>query len=377
MKFICDKQRLTEAVSIVQRAVMVNPNHPILECIKFDGDARDGTLIMSGTSSDMHIVHTMQCRVTEGGTVALASKMFGEIIRRMPDGDVSVDTNVSTNVTVIKSGSSVFSIQGLDCITFPSAPEMESKADFTLEQQELKSVIRKTINFTMANPGKRPALSGDLFEIKKSVLNVVASDGRRLAAVEIPLAEDIDYCRFVLPGFALKEIFKVLSDEGSVKISSGKNHVLFDFGSFLFYTRIIIGDFIRYEPILNSTNPIHVTVKNRVISESLERALLIINEDSTPTRESRVPVKLDIKADRINMTCLTGKGQTTDTFAAEADGGDLTIGFNCKFLLDAFRACDMDVLKIDFSTPLSGCFIRTQEGRMNATFMVLPVKINS
>lgn len=375
MKLICNKSQLLDVINTVQRAIAPKTSHPILECIKIDANG-DGNVVFVGNNIDICIEYNTECNVSEGGTIALVSKMFGEIVRRLPDGDVLISVNPSNYITKIKCGSSEFNIQGMSPDEFPNAPVLDEKFRFSTTQNVLKKLIRKTISFVGQNEGKRPVLTGALFEIKNNYLNVVASDGHRLAVVK----EEVKDCNvndnFVVPGMTLRELLKVLKDEEEkVDIIVSDRTVLFDFGYYQFYSRLLDGEFLKYDAIISAVNTINVVVEKRYIIDSLERAILLINEDISAKSENKVPVRFNIAYGKIDVSCITGKGQVNDTVPVEHEGGDLLIGFNCRFLLDALTACDEEKVKIEFSAPTSGCFIRNSEGDDSYVYMILPVRL--
>lgn len=377
MKLNCDKQQLLEIVNTVQKAISPKSTMPILECIKIDASG-DGNVIFTGNNLDLCIEYKTECDVTTGGTVALTSKMFGEIIRRLPEGSVLIDVkdDNNANITKIKCGVSEFNIQGISSDEYPAVPVLDAKYSFKLTQNALKKLIRKTISFVSLNEGKKPILTGALFEIKNNYLNVVASDGHRLAVVKEEIKENIEDNKFVIPGATLRELLKILKDEEeSVEIFVSDRNVLFDFGSFKVYTRLLEGDFLKYEAIISAVNTINVKVEKKYIIDSLERAMLLINDDISAKSENKVPVKFNIAYDKIDVSCLTGKGQVNDTVNVELDGGELLIGFNCRFLLDALSACDEEKVLMEFSAPTSGCFIKSLNEDNSYVYMVLPVRL--
>ena len=375
MRLTCNKEQLMDIINTVQKSIASKAVMPILECIKLDASG-DGNVVATGNNLDLCIEYNAKCNVTEGGTIALASRMFGEIVRSMPDGDVTIAVDERNNVTKIKSGVSEFNIQGISSKGYPAAPVLDEKFRFTLTHNILKKLIRKTISFISLNEGKRPVLTGALFEIKNGILNVAASDSHRLAVVREELTENIENAKFVVPRVALNELIKLLKDEDEkVTIIVSDRHVLFDFGYFQVYTRLLDGDFLNYEAILSVVNTINVTVDKRVITNSLERALLLINDDISAKSDNKVPVRFNIGYNKIDVSCITGKGQVNDTVNAEIDGGEIIIGFNCRFLLDAFSGCDDEKVKIEFSAPTSGCFIRSTTGDESYIYMVLPVRL--
>lgn len=377
MKLVCSKPQLMEIINTVQRAIAPKTSLPILECIKIDASG-DGHVVFTGNNIDLCIEYNSECFVTEGGTIALASKMFGEIIRRLPEGDVTINVNPANYVTKIKSGSSEFNIQGISPDEFPAAPILDEKFRFTLTQASLRRVIRKTIAFVAQTEGKKPVLTGALFEIKNNRLNVSASDGRRLAVVREEIKETVSDNKLVVPGTTLRELIKILKDEDEkVDIIVSDRNVLFDFGYYQVYSRLLDGEFLKYESIIAAVNTINVVVEKRYIVDSLERALLLINDDISAKSENKVPVRFNIAYNKIEVSCITGKGQVNDTVNAELEGGELLIGFNCSFLLDALSACDEEKIKMEFSAPTSGCFIKSTTGDDSFIYMILPVRLHN
>ena len=339
MKIICDKNNLNEIVNTVQKAVSPKSTIPILECIKIDADA-NGTVTFMGNNSDICIVYNKQMNVSEGGSIALASKMFGEIVRKLPNSEVNITVNEENNVTKIKCSDSEFNIQGILAGEFPEPPNPEEKFSFYITHEKLKNIIKKIISFVSVSEGKRPVLTGALFDIKNDRLTVAASDGHRLAIVRNELNQNIEDNKLIVPGASLRELFKLLKDdESQIKVVVSDRYAMFEFGEFKFYSRLLDGDFIKYEAFISVVNNIKVVIETSVLKESLERALLLINED-TGSVENKVPVKFNIGFDKIEISSMTGKGKVNDVINASIDGDNLIIGFNCRFILDALNACD-------------------------------------
>ena len=376
MKLVCSKPQLMEIINTVQRAIAPKTSLPILECIKIDASG-DGNVVFTGNNIDLCIEYNSECFVTEGGTIALASKMFGEIVRRLPEGDVTINVNPANYVTKIQSGASEFNIQGISPDEFPAAPILDEKFRFTFTQSALRRVIRKTLAFVAQTEGKKPVLTGSLFEIKNNRLNVAASDGRRLAVVREEIKDTVSDNKLIVPGQTLRELIKILKDEDEpVTIIVSDRNVLFDFGYYQVYSRLLDGEFLKYESIISAVNSINVVAEKRYIVDSLERALLLINDDISAKSENKVPVRFNIAYNKIEVSCITSKGQVNDTVNVELDGGELLIGFNCSFLLDALSACDEDKIKMEFSAPTSGCFIKSTTGDDSYTYMILPVRLH-
>jgi DNA polymerase-3 subunit beta len=372
MKLICDKEILLDVINTVQKAVSPKTTMPILECIKLD--AYGGrSVTFTGNNLELCIEYELGCDVPEGGSIALGSRMLGEIIRRTPSGRVSLEVNESNNVTKIKSGSSEFSIQGLTADDYPSAPEIEERFSFTISQEILKRMIRKTI-FSASTIDVM--LSGALFDIKENILSVVTTDKFRLSIGSCRLGNvDLPDSKFIIPLITLRELLKILKDEDDVKISVAERHAQFDFGEFKVMTRLVEGEFINYRPVLRADNTVFVTADTRLLCESLERASLLISDDSTAKKE-RVPVRLNISYDIMEVNCMTARGMVRDVIDVSLEGEGLEIGFNNRYLLEAVKAAEQENVRMEFSSAKSACFIRSNEAEEEYTYMILPVRLD-
>lgn len=375
MKFRCDKSKLIDVINTVQRAIAAKSTLPVLECIKIESK-NSNSVIMTGSNIELCIEYTLECDVIEGGSIAIASKIFGEIIRKMPDGNVLIEVNESNNVTRIKGGASEFNIQGKDITDYPETPKISEEFSFHIEEQILKKLIRKTLPFISTNTGKRAILTGGLFDIKNNYLNVVTTDSHRIAVVKEELKDTIDDVKIVVPGQTLRELLKILHDDDHIlHMTVGDRKLLIDFGSFQVYTNLLDGEFFKYEAIIRAVNPIYMQVNKKTFMDSLERSMLMINEDMSSSSENKVPVRLNIGYDKVDISCITAKGQVSDSINVKLEGGELVIGFNCRFLLDAMNVCDDDVICMELSAPTSGCFIKPADGGDSFVYMVLPVRL--
>lgn len=374
MKLTCQKSQLNEVINTVQKAVAAKTIMPILECIKIDANP-DGNIIVTGNNLDICIEYKKTFNVEEGGSIALSSRMFGDIVRKLPDDEVSIKINEENNIATIKCQKSEFNIQGLSADEYPAVPEVEETYKFSIEQGKLKKMIRKSVYAAAVSDVKRPILTGVLMEIDTGVLSLVATDGHRLALVKEIVDADLKNNKFVIPGLTLREISKVLKDdEEKVNVICSSRHVIFDFGDYKVTARLLEGEFINYKSILNTSNSIFVTADTRLLSESLERAALMISDDIS-TKVEKIPVRLNIAYDKIEITCITGKGKVHDIVDVDLKGENIEIGFNHKYLLEALRACEEESVMMEFSHPRSSCFIRSIDNPDSYTFMISPIRL--
>lgn len=375
MKFVCPKTVLTQIVNTVQKAIGAKTSYPILECIKIDA-AGDGHVSFTTNSIELCIEYTSEITVYESGSVALPSRIFGEIVRKLPEGEVSITIDPKNFITDIECEFSKFNIQGMSSAEFPAVPIVDTVYTTVMSQKELKNIIRKVSPFISQIEARKPVLTGALFDFKDNMLNVVATDSHRLAVIRTTAGATDENKKFVVPGITLSKISQLLNDdEEDVKIIVSDKHILFDFGDFQVYSRLLEGEFLRYEVILSAANSIKVKSDKQSIINSLERANLIINDDLASKTDNKIPVRLNIAYNKIDISCKTVKGYVNDSVNVEHEGGDIIIGLNCRFMLDALNACDEENVLMEFSAPTSGCFIRPEDGSNRYTYMVLPVRL--
>lgn len=376
MKLVCSKSVLNNIVNTVQKAMGAKTSHPILECIKIEA-LNDGHVIFTVNSIDLCIEYNSQITVYEEGSIALPSKIFGEIVRRLPEGEVMISADLKTYVTDIECEQSKFNIQGMGIDEFPDVPIVDEEYRTKINQKQLRQIVRKVYPFISPMETRKPVLTGALFDFKGDTLSVVGTDTHRLAVINIPIDINTVPKKFIVPGVTLAKIGQILSDddEEMVDIIVSEKNILFDFGEFQVYSRLLEGEFLKYEVILSAANSIKVKADKESIVNSLERANLIINDDLSSKTENKMPVRLNICYNKIEISCKTVKGYVNDTVTVDQEGGDLLIGLNCKFMLDALNACDDENVLMEFSAPTSGCFIRPEDGSNKYTFMVLPVRL--
>lgn len=375
MKFACQKTVLNQIVNIVQKAIGAKTSHPIFECIKIDAQS-DGNVTFTSNSIELCIEYNAEINVYESGSIALPSKIFGEIVRRLPEGEVVITSEQKNYVTDIECGASQFNIQGMSPDEFPEAPVVDEDYRTSIKENELKKIIKKVYPFISQMELRKPVLTGALFDIKNGNLSVVGTDSHRLAVIKTPAAENSGEKKFVIPGSTLSKIGQILGDdENEVVLIVSSKHILFDFGNFQVYSRLLDGEFLKYEAILNTSNSIRIKADKQSIINSFERANLIINDDLSSKTENKMPVRLNIAFNKIDISCKTAKGYVNDSVIVEHEGGDLTIGLNCRFMLDALNASDDESVIMEFSAPTSGCFIKPEDESDRYNYMVLPVRL--
>ncbi|MDO4812687.1 MAG: DNA polymerase III subunit beta [Eubacteriales bacterium] len=369
MKFSCEKILLQNAISTAGRAVAAKSSISALEGLLLV--AQNGKLTVSGYNMQIGIRTRLDAEIVEEGELVLNSRLFGDIIRRMPD-DVITFTSDEKMLVHLSCGDADFDIMALSASDFPDLPEVEEKYSVSLPEKTLKEMIQQT-SFAVSTNEARPVHMGSLFEISDAGLTVVSVDGFRLAMRKEPL-EKIEggVFSFVAPGTALNEVEKICSDmEALVTVTLGDRHILFEVGETELICRRLEGEFLDYKNAIPRRNPISVIVDTKMLLESLDRVSVVISE------KLKSPVRCVFENDRVLLSAKTASGDAKDICQIAGDGKDLEIGFNNKYLMDALRYAPADSVRIELNTGISPAIIVPADGEENFLYMVLPVRLKA
>lgn len=366
MKIICSKSNLLKSVNISLKAVPSKTTMPILECILMDATTNQ----IKFTTNDMELgIETIvEGTIEEKGRVALDAKIFYEIIRRLPDNDITIKTDEKYTAT-ITCEKAKFNIPGKSGEDFAYLPMIEKDEPLTISQYTLKEMIRQTI-FSIAVNENNKLMTGELFEIKNNCLKVVSLDGHRIAIRKMPLKREYSDRKVVVPGKTLSEVSKILSGEvdDQVSIYFTKNHILFEFDQTMVVSRLIEGEYFRIDQMLSSDYETKLKINKKEFLDCIDRATLLVRE------VDKKPIIINITDDDMELRIDSAMGSMNEEIDIEKEGKDIMIGFNPKFLIDALRVIDDETVTIYLVNPKAPCFIRDDEE--NYTYLILPVNIN-
>lgn len=366
MKIKCQKSDLLNSVNIVLKAVPAKTTMPILECLIIE--ASDLGIKLTANDMELGIETMVKGNMIEKGMVALNAKVFSEIVRRLPENEVSISTD-ENYVTEIICEKAKFSIVGRSGEEFPFLPEIEKENPLVLSQFTLKEVIRQTV-FSISDNESNKIMTGELFEIKKNELRVISLDGHRISIRKIILKDEYEDRKVIIPGKTLNEISKILSGDISsmVNIYFTDKHALFEFDDTIVVTRLIEGEYYRIDQMLSSDYETKVKINKKELLSCIERASLLIRETD------KKPIIIRINDNNFELNINTAIGSMKEDIDIELEGKDIVIGFNPKYLMDALRVIDDETVDIYLINPKAPCFIRDKE--QTYIYLILPVNIN-
>lgn len=367
MKIICSKTSLLKGVNTVLKAVPSKTTMPILECILID--ATLGKIKFTANDMELGIETTVDGSIQEKGIVALDAKIFSEIVRKLPENEVTIETDAKLNTT-ITCEKAKFNIPGQSGDDFTGLPAVEKNESITLTQFTLKEVIRQTI-FSIAANENNKMMTGELFEVNGSLLKVVSLDGHRISIRKVELKENFGNIKVVVPGKTLTEVSKILSGEtdDDVRIFFTTNHIVFEFEETIVVSRLIEGEYFKVDQMLSSDYATKISVNKKEFLDCIERASILIREND------KKPIILNIEESKMALKLNSSFGTMNAEILIHKTGQDLMIGFNPKFLIDALRIIDDENVTLYMMNPKSPCFIKDEEETY--IYLILPVNFNA
>lgn len=367
MKILCQKSELLNSVNIVLKAVSTKSTMPILECLIIEVISDRIKLI----SNDMELgIETLvKGQIMEEGTIAINAKVFSEIIRKLPDNEVTVETDSNYTAT-ITCEKAKFNIAGKTGEEFPFLPKIEKNNSITLSQFTLKEIIRQTV-FSISDNESNKIMTGELFEIKGDELKVVSLDGHRISIRKIKLKEVYDETKVIVPGKTLNEISKILSGEitDEARLFFTEKHIVFEFDDTVVLSRLIEGEYYKIDQMLSNDYETKITINKKELFNCIDRATLLVKDSD------KKPIIINITDNNIELKINSSIGSMNEEIDIKKEGKDILIGFNPKFLIDALKVIDNEEIDIYLFNPKAPCFIKDKEETY--IYLILPVNFNT
>ncbi len=367
MKLSCSKQNLINGLNNVQKVISSKTTLPILAGILFE--AEDNKIILTGNDLTTAIESTIEANVVENGSIVIPSRIFGDIIRKLPSDNVNIE--VTDNKIHIFSENSEFHITGEPSTDYPNLPDEQKMNKFNIPCDLLKNMIEQTI-FAISQNDSKPVLMGSLFKINQKELTIVSIDGYRLAIRNANIDSDID-TKVVIPGKALSEIHRIFSNysgEKNAEISFTDKHAIIIVENVKIITRLLEGEFIQYEKIMPSSFNTEIKINRKNFLNALDRAELMSREGKNNS------IIIDIVDEIMCIKSNTEKGNIKEQLNISIIGDDIEIGFNPRYLIDAIKVIDSDIITLKLSSSVSPCLIVPNDYD-NYKYIVTPVRIVS
>lgn len=368
MKFTCNTRQLSEACQNVMRAVSTKVTIPTIEGILIE--CGSDTLSLTGYDFEFGINTTLEASVVEPGAIVINAKVISDIIRKLPDGNVTFDIS-GTSVSII-SGAAQYNIMGIDADDYPELPSVSGGYPIFLNEAILQSMISQTLFAVADNESSKPVHTGLKFELTLNQLRLVGVDGYRLAVRTETVKYDGEDISFIVPKKTIRELIKLMGTDNdkNISISVGKRHIVFDIDNYSIISRLLDGDFLDYNAAIPKSSTTTVLINTDDAISCIERTLPVIENDK------KNPIRCLFDNDEMRVSTVSSLGRVVDYTHANVSGDRVEIGFNSKFVLDALHAADTAQVKIELSSAVSPAKVMpiNDDGFL---FLVLPMRLKN
>lgn len=367
MKFNCQKSDLCEVLPNVAKAASSKTPMESLSAICLRASGQE--LELTGYDLELGIRTQIPSAIEEEGTVLTDSRLFAELVRRMPEGVLQIEIDEHLKIT-ITGGGTFCQLPGMRADEYPDLPDIEQNQAAVIPQNLLKNMIEQTI-YAVSLDETKPIFTGELIEMADDALNIVALDNYRMALRTEPLAGQTPM-KFVVPAKALREIEHLLEDdeknERPCKIHLDQHHAMFEVGNYIVYTRLLAGEFINYRRSIPAIAKTEVTMSRRELMDSLERCGLLISE------KNKTAVRFQFEEGRVMISCQNVVGSVDDQLSCDMTGEKMVIGFNNRYLLDAVRAVQSDKVRLFLTAADRAVKIMEADGD-GSVAIIMPVQV--
>lgn len=367
MKFSCEKALLQAAIATAARAVSPKSTIPALEGILVEA----GSLLrLTGYNLETGIRTEIPAEIQKEGALVLSARLFGEIVRKLPDDIVTV--SAENEMVNIRCGLSEFNITSTAAEDFPELPTVEYQQSFAVSQRALGAMLSQTL-FAVSDNESRPIHTGALLEVDNTGLTVVAVDGFRLALRHEAIERKVgNLFSFVVPGAALSEVQKICQDsEDLIEVFQGARHVMFKTDDTILVARRLEGEFLAWRQAIPRNNSIRLEADAKTLISSIERVSLIISD------KLKSPLRCVFDDGVLKISTKTAIGDAADQCPISGNGNSLEIGFNNKYLLEALKAAPAERVRLELSSGVSPCVILPAQDEETFLYMVLPVRLKA
>lgn len=363
MKFKAEKQNLLNGVSIAQNIINPRGALPILSNILIE--IINNKLKLISTDLDISLSCDIEINALESGSITVPAKRFCDIIRELPEGEVTVSAKKNNFVT-IEAENCQFKISGLPKEDFPKLPEFKDKESFQIEQSALSEILTLT-SFSISHDETRYILNGMLIKLKNNILSFVTTDGRRLAVYEQKIDGDAGQeLQVIIPLKTIQELVRNLKDDGIASFTVSHNQVLINLGGVTIISRLIEGEFPDYQQVIPKPVDSKVTLNRQQFLLAVKRAALL----TTPDYQA---VKMEIFSNKMVISKSTPDvGESREDVAIEYQGKETVIGFNPNFLVDVLKNLKEEKIAFEIVGPEKPGVVRLGK----YIYVVLPMRLN-
>lgn len=365
MKFQTKRETLLKPVQAVMGVVERRQTMPILSNVLLA--AEGGELRVTGTDLEVELVSGIALDAAQDGEVTVPGRKLLDILKALPD-DAMIEASREKDRLVIRSGKSRFTLSTLPATEFPIIEDINAQQRFDLPQATLKTLLDRTA-FSMAQQDVRYYLNGLLLELRGETLRGVATDGHRLALYDVAAGTGDSRLQVIVPRKGVLELQRLLGDgDAGVTVEIGSNHIRVEIERLRFTSKLIDGRFPEYERVIPQGGDKELVADRQQLKEALARTAILSNEKYRGIRLTLAPGSLSLQAHNPEQE------EAEEELELDYNGGELEIGFNVTYLMDALGAVHGESVKLGLSDSNSSCLIE-EPGNPSAQYVVMPMRL--
>lgn len=373
MRFRVLTDEMNYGLGMVTRAIAPRPVLQVYDGVLIQ--TMDRGLQLTCTDGEISIKAQVSAIIEEEGCALLPAKLFAEMMRKLPAGDVDVHVDTERRRAAIRTTGSNTSMACMPAEDFPEIGDINGENKVTLPCNKLRTAASR-VQFAVSNDESRKILTGILMEVRPDETLFVGLDGFRLALQRVqaenfvPADAKDGRLQAVVPGRILGEVSKMLPDsEDPASIIFNKSHIMYSFANVRVYATLLTGTFIDYEKILPKMWGTEALISRTALSNAIDRCSLMAREG----KNNLIYLKIDDDG-RFELTANAERGDVHEEVDIQMSGKDISIAFNSRYLSDIIHNIEGEKIRLCFNSNVSPCLVLPTEGR-DFTFLVLPVRI--
>jgi DNA polymerase-3 subunit beta len=364
MEVVLDRDQFLKGLQMVHNIVEPRQTLPILANVLLEADGE--TVRVTATDLEVAARVSVPARVATGGAVTVSARKLSEIVRELPAASLALKVGEGAAVT-IRCGGVNYRLVGMPPDDFPSVVPAAPPAWLRLEAKEFREMLAQT-NFAVSHDESRFALNGVLFMLQPKEARFVATDGHRLAVARRSVGQGLSGVTGIVPRKAVTEIIRVLGGSEDVQIAITENQFILQMPNFVMTARLIEGQFPNWEAVMPRNQPGRLTVKRAALAAAVRRVSVMAEERNKPVRLALAPGSLTLSAASQDL------GEAEEILEVDYTGGEVTIGFNSRYILDAMGPMEHDDVLFEFKDALSPGVLRSF-GDEEYCCVIMPMRI--
>jgi len=383
MKLVCSQSDLNTNLSLVSRAVPSRPTHPVLANILLKADAETNEVWLTAFDLSLGISTSFAAEVESGGEIALPARLLNDIVSRLSDGQLTLDSLEGSSgeglIATLTPSSGRYQVRAMGGEEFPELPVIENGQTLHISAAALIEGLRGSLFATSGDETKQ-VLTGVHLTVQQDSLEFAATDGHRLAVVETtnerPTEDEVEQLEVTVPARALRELERMLGNrpdsEQPVTLYFDPGQVVFEWQNQRLTSRTLEGQYPAYRQLIPRQFERHITIERKQFLSSLERIAVLADQ-----KNNIVKVNIDSTAQEMTLSVEAqdvGSGQ--ESVAAQISGDDMIVAFNIKYLMEGLKALPSSEIQMHLNQPLTPV-IFTPVGGLKMTYLAMPVQLRN